>query len=272
MITHIQDAIADVDASTTSISVALTGVAAGSLIALAVKWEGADTTLVVSDGTSELSERIRESHANGDVHVALFDLLVANSGNRTYTVTLGAARPYKRMAVYEEGYTETIEFDDSAGDSGTWTGADQPGSAGVMTGSGSADHFAVGAYGEYASIPWPTDHTIDELAADDVLQIVHAQTWRRHFSAGFEGEAACIGGPSAPWIVVGGVWKEVTLSTMDVNDRIPIAQQEPLTDAAVVSPLRVFNGQLPRQFRATTTGTDGGAGHYTTTFDPEFGG
>src|SRR5688572_22541321 len=97
-----QNTVTD-DANDTGAQVALTGVGAGNLIVLWVKWEGAaGATITASDGTSNFTVRPTNDHnGNNDLHGAFAYLLVANSGDKTFTVTWSAARPFKAVHVKE---------------------------------------------------------------------------------------------------------------------------------------------------------------------------
>lgn len=75
----------------------------------------------------------------------------------------------------------------------------------------------------------------------------------------------------------GGGWAAAEDGAIDgiegtVTDRIPMAERVALTDVILVTPLRVFARQLPRQFRNFTIGTTGGGGSWSNGFDSGFGG
>ncbi len=127
-----------------SLGVALTGVGAGNLIALWCKHEGAATTYSVSDGTTTLTNGTIVNHSNNDLHGLWAYLLVGNSGNKTYTVTFGASRPYVRVHVWEFSYTGTLSLDTQ--NTGSGNGA-APASGAITTAG--TDEVVFGSYGEY---------------------------------------------------------------------------------------------------------------------------
>jgi len=111
MATYVQGNVAGNDAGSTSITTTLTGVAAGNLIVIYVGWEGATTTVSVSDGTSSFTGLDATSGAGGDLWGRWFYLLSSTSGNKTYTVTYGASRSYRRVAVMEFNSSNTWALD-----------------------------------------------------------------------------------------------------------------------------------------------------------------
>ena len=93
-------------AATSTRTVTLNGVTAGNLIVAVVFWEGPTTTVSVSDGTSSFT--VGNAGVNPDTIDDYWDirqcvayLLSANSGNKTYTLTLGAARQTVALHVLE---------------------------------------------------------------------------------------------------------------------------------------------------------------------------
>ncbi len=127
-----------------SLGVALTGVGAGNLVAVWTKFEGAATTVSVSDGTSAFTNGTMVDHSNGDLHGSWSYLLVGNSGNKTFTATFGASRPYPRVHVWEFSYTGTLVLD--AQNTGSGNGATP--ASGAITTAGT-DEVVLGSYGEY---------------------------------------------------------------------------------------------------------------------------
>ena len=142
----VQSNSAMADPEGTPLTVALTGVGAGNLVVLWIKHEGTSTTVTASDGTSSFTSGTSVSHGNGDLHGRWMYLLVGNSGTRTYTVTLGAQRPYKRIHVWEFSYTGTLSLDVQNIGSGTSAAP----ASGTVTTTGT-DAVALGGYGEYGS-------------------------------------------------------------------------------------------------------------------------
>src|SRR5689334_15099250 len=90
--------------SSTTVAATLVGptVAAGDLIVVVVKWEGATTTCSVSDGTTTLTEWSKgvQSQSGNEPFMDVFYLLASvATGLPTYTATLGAARSFKDISV-----------------------------------------------------------------------------------------------------------------------------------------------------------------------------
>ncbi|MBK7951380.1 MAG: PQQ-dependent sugar dehydrogenase [Deltaproteobacteria bacterium] len=185
------------DANGTTLSVPLTNVRAGSLIVAYAKWEGAaaGSTVTLSDGTNTFTADAVGSAANGDLHGRFFYLPASTaSGNVTYTATWSAARPYRRLLVYEYAYSGgSVGFDASSratGTSGTLN-------SGSITTTGT-DEVVFGAYGEYSASNTTTER-IGGLAADQVVRSGFSSMWSKTFTAPFTG-AATATGHSATWI------------------------------------------------------------------------
>ena len=136
------------DNSATSLAVTLNNVGAGNLIVIWAKFEGAATTISVSDGTTAFQNGTMANHANADLHASFAYLLIGNSGNKTFTCTFGAARPYVRLHVWEFSYSGTASLD--VQNTGTGTSANPL--SGNVTTTGT-DEVAVGGYGEYGGNP-----------------------------------------------------------------------------------------------------------------------
>lgn len=104
-IEFVQAGVSKVTATSTR-TVTLNGVTAGNLIVAVVFWEGPTTTVSVSDGTSSFT--VGNAGVNPDTIDDYWDirqcvayLLSANSGNKTYTLTLGATRRTVALHVLE---------------------------------------------------------------------------------------------------------------------------------------------------------------------------
>ena len=160
MATYIQGNVNAADAGSTSITTTLTGVAAGNLIVVYVGWEGATTTVSVSDGTSSFTGLDATSGAGGDLWGRWFYLLSSTSGNKTYTVTYGASRGYRRVAVMEFNSANTWSLDQ--GPSGGSGSGSYPTSGNITT-TGS-EVVALGASLNYTTDSYGT-LTIDGGAA-----------------------------------------------------------------------------------------------------------
>jgi hypothetical protein len=193
-------AAADDDSLTASVSIALTGIGAGNLLLCWCKWQGLATTLSVSDGASTFTNGSMMDHANGDLHGAVAWLLSANGGNRTITMTLGAARPSKRFHVWEFSYTGgTLALDVQATGSGSSTSP----RSGTVTTTGS-DAIGFGAYGEY-STQTTSNERIANVAATGVLRNTPAgswaSSWYRTLTATFSnGRASATLASTADWL------------------------------------------------------------------------
>jgi hypothetical protein len=145
--THVQNNGAVQDASGASISVALTGIGAGNLLVVWLKYEGISTSRTISDGTSTFTNGTETTHSNNDVHGMFSYLLSANSGNKTITCTFGASRAWSRIQIWEFSNSgQTLAFDAENGSSGTGT---VPNSGNISTAN--ADEVVLGGYGEYST-------------------------------------------------------------------------------------------------------------------------
>jgi hypothetical protein len=184
------------DSGSTTLSVQLTGVQAGSLVVAYVKWEGASVPVTVSDGTSSFTADTQNSGAGGELHGRFYYLLSsAASGTVTYTATWSQARPYQRLIVYE--YTQSggvVTFDASNRATAT-TGSLN---TGAITTTGT-DEVVFGAYGEYDARTTASEQ-INGVAADQVLRTPgYASMWSKRFTAPFTGAATATGN-SSEWI------------------------------------------------------------------------
>src|SRR3990172_8935178 len=184
----VQSASNSIDVAGTTITVALTGVAAGNLIALWVKHEGAATTITASDGTDTFTGATKEDHANGDLSGRFLYLLASSAGNKTYTATFGASVPYSRIHVYEYSYTGTPSLDVQ----NTAEGSSTAPNSGNFTTTGT-DEVCFGGNGEYIS-QVATSPLINGLAADGSIinspVNSHTASWRRVFTSTFTGAAS----------------------------------------------------------------------------------
>ena len=134
-------------ASNSSNTIALTGVGAGNLIVLWAKWEdSASGGITVSDGTSSLSLGTLRSPGTTGPRGQFAYLLVANSGNKTYTVTWPSGALYKRLRIMEFSYTGTASLDTQ----NTATGTSNAPLSGNITTTGT-DEVILGGYAEYSA-------------------------------------------------------------------------------------------------------------------------
>jgi hypothetical protein len=185
------------DASSTTIPVSLTGVGAGNLIVVWAKWEGGATTATASDGTSSLTMGTVGTHSNSDLSGVFGYLLSANSGARTYTITLGATRSFTRMAVLEFSHTGTVTFDAQNTGSGTSTTP----TSGNITTTGGTGALALGGYGEYSGGTL-SNSQINGVAADSLISTpALSAVWYRILSAPFTaGHANVTLSGSGDWV------------------------------------------------------------------------
>ena len=132
--------------SDTVTTVNLTGVGAGNLIVLWVKWEGTTSGgATVSDGTSSLTMGTLSDPGNTAVGQFAY-LLSANGGNRTYTVTFPSGYSYPRLRIAEFSYSGTVSLDAQNIGSGNSTAC----ASGNIATTGT-DEIVLGGYAEYSS-------------------------------------------------------------------------------------------------------------------------
>lgn len=186
----------------TSWSVSLTGVTAGNLILLFIRWSGgATTTVSVSDGTSSLDIGTQQAFEGGN-SVALFAwLLAANSGNRTYTITLGAARIHKCALIAEFSHAATAVQDGEA----TGTGTSTTPNSGEISTTGT-DEIAFGYYADTTGqVPTASSETINNATRDDFFDQpgqpnFNERVWHKAFDSTWGPEdAACAIATSGEW-------------------------------------------------------------------------
>lgn len=195
----VQSNSASVDAASASLGVALTGVGASNLIEIWVKHEGTPVGIVVSDGTTTLTPATKTNHANNDLSGQHQYLLVANSGNKTYTVSFtgGVTRPFIRVVVNEYSYSGTASLDGEAGN--TSTGSTSVTSTNMTTTA--TDGVAFGGYAEY-DVGSLSSMQVNGVAADGSQGVTNSTfAWRKTFSAGFTGAAtATLSAGTFAWI------------------------------------------------------------------------
>lgn len=190
--------------SVASIAVSLTGVGAGNLIANFVKHEGGTTTITDSDGTTTLSTGTYRSNPGGDSHGQWQYLLSANSGNKTYTSTFGASRPYPSTIVFEHSHTDAAVLEAQNTANGTSTAPN----SGNFTVAGAG--VAFGGYVEN-SANTTSSELINGAAADGALRSPSGNftsAWRRVHASGFTGAASATLDASVAWACLGIAFKE----------------------------------------------------------------
>lgn len=156
-------------------STTLTGVAAGNLIAVGVKYEEADATgdISVTDGTAPLTAGATHRFASFLGTSTFYKLVsIANAGTTTFTVSSAAAIEFPVVCVAELDYgSDTASFDTSSSATGTSTA---PASGNISsTGSTIA---AVGFHGNYGGLTSSAE-LIDGGAATNVERIGGASLW-----------------------------------------------------------------------------------------------
>lgn len=124
-----------------SASVQLTGVQAGHLIVVGVKWSIGDVTCTVSDGTSSFTARAR---IGTTTYAQQFYLLASvASGTVTYTATFsGALADHPSITVQEFSYTGTAAFDAAPANDGA-AGLNSSANSGTLSTTGT-DELVVG--------------------------------------------------------------------------------------------------------------------------------
>lgn len=185
----------DANGGTATVSCTVT-LTSGRLLVVATTYEGADTTTTVTDGTNTYTGATSHRHANNDVEGTWFYVLSHTaSGSTTVTLTLGANRQYKRLAVYEASYSGTASFDARAS-------ADCPGSdpctSGNITTTGTGSEFAVGHISDYSGST-KTSPQINGVVADGSINPFtagHDAIWYWIASSTFTGAATVNNGPS----------------------------------------------------------------------------
>jgi len=110
-ITHTQSNQANTDASGTTQTVALTGVAAGSLITFSVRHEGGASTVTIAETTGGTAAATMRTALNDGPSLRQGYILAGTGGNITYTVTWSPARAYRVVVVREFLYAGTASFD-----------------------------------------------------------------------------------------------------------------------------------------------------------------
>lgn len=143
------------DSGTTLDMGASLNLAAGDVLVIWVKWEGAATTVSVAKSTGSPANTFTfdagdmTNHSNNDLHGILGYLLAASAdASATMRVTWALTRPHRRGIImqFRPDSLETVTKDASNIGSGT-SAAPQ---SGVITTTGT-DEIAVGGYGEYSA-------------------------------------------------------------------------------------------------------------------------
>jgi hypothetical protein len=183
------------------------GTAAGNLIRIRVKYEGASRTLSsLSDGTSSLTTPGQTDHANGDLHSAEFYLLAANASKTTFTLSWTGGNVDFLSIMAEEWAGST---------SGTWSldgtpaahasSGDSTLTSGNVTTTGT-EGVAFFGYAEYSTIAIvaATINSVDVLG--NLIQLsgnTYSATSYLTYSSGFTGQATATltGSAQDPYIL-----------------------------------------------------------------------
>lgn len=138
-------------------------VAAGDLVICWTRYEGADTTTTVSDGTSTFTPATRYSHGVGLVGQFHYLLASVATGVVSCTQTLTAARQFRAITTMVFSKTGTPTFDAENGATGT--------SASLNSGNiatADTDEVVVGGYSNFGG-GLPTSEQINGVAATAVV-------------------------------------------------------------------------------------------------------
>ena len=185
-------------ASSTTIALAITGVASGSLLVVAAKYEAATgVSFTCADGTHTYIEGTLVEHSGGGLASRMFYVLAATAGDYTVTVTFGSAKAYRAMIIEEYSYTGgTISFDtEPTSGNGTSTAL----ATGNMTTTGT-DELVVAGYG--LTNGTTSAHLVNSAAADGAYQSAYQiGTFNRAVAATFTGNASCTLDGSNSWCI-----------------------------------------------------------------------
>lgn len=158
MASHIGSAWGANDASGTALAASTTiAVNAGDLLLVFCKHEGAVTTIVASDnaggGSNAYTGLTIESHTNGDLHARWCWAIAKASETLTFTVTLGAARAYRKTAVLVGRPTASFTFDlDNQATAESIGGTVNHTTSSYATAGGAG--YACAGFGEYTVATW----------------------------------------------------------------------------------------------------------------------
>jgi hypothetical protein len=202
-------------ASGTTLGASLTGVTAGNLIVFGARWEGGATTADVSDGTTTFQARTQLT-SGATVSAQQFYLLVANSGNKTYTLTLGASRNFVRVYVREISYSGTCVFDAAP------TGDGSTGNNGVAKTSGDltttgTDEVVVGMLGDYTT-PDITGQLIGGASPDVTMETDYSSMVLKFYTS--TGTVAVTSNAQGPWAAGAMSFKATAAGSSSVSPSV----------------------------------------------------
>ena len=191
--TFVQKATGTFDTKT----VALTGVTAGNLILVFVKFEDGPNACTMSDGTTSFTMGTLYSGASGTNAQSGWLLSSVASGSVTYTVTQSGAF-FFQAHVMEYSYTGTPSFDQQNGTRdiiGSTTVA-----SGNITTTGT-DELVFGTFSEYAT----ATHSAEQINGVTFDQITPgagtngSALWSRKVASTFTGQTTCTLSAPDPW-------------------------------------------------------------------------
>ena len=184
--------------ATTVLSGDFTAVQAGdTLIGVIGNGEGGTTTIGVSDGTSSFSEAATPTaYAGANGQIGLYYLLSSvATGGVTYTITYGAARTYRSVAMFQFRCTDTVSFGSIASAAAT-SAAPSSGNLVVPTG----DVLAIGGVFTFSGANLSAvSPQINGVAADGFINADYTLGFYRAISTGFTGAATATLGGSDQW-------------------------------------------------------------------------
>ena len=198
-IAYIQKQSASADASGTALNVTVTSTGAARILVVWCKWEGANGSILSISGGGTWVNGTLKDHTNGDLHGQFAYVLSSTSGTTTVTMTLSAARTFRRIHFWEFSYAGTASLDAQITNSST--GATAITSTNITTTG--TDEVVLGGYGEYSG-DTVTSPLINAVAAAQSLIDSPASTytgsWERIVTATFTGAATATLSAADPWV------------------------------------------------------------------------
>jgi hypothetical protein len=164
-----------------TIAVTLNNVPAGALVVVSTKYEDADNTITMSDGSSTFSSLTRQTNGGSVVQQIFYITSSSASGTVTYTATFAGSYAFRNIHAYVFSYSGICLYDTS---SQSATFAANPNSGSVTT-SSNKHHVAIGTYGETIGTA-PTNELLFGSAAQnrDIFAQVSSIVWSSVYSDG----------------------------------------------------------------------------------------
>ncbi|MBX4191715.1 MAG: hypothetical protein KW804_02875, partial [Candidatus Doudnabacteria bacterium] len=220
--TFVNDGTNGNSASGASLTASVTGVHAGDLVVVAVKWEATDTTITVCDdgvtcAAGHVFTETSAGHAadgNGGFGSIFYLLSSTSSGNVTYTVTWSAARTFRDVGVMVYTPPAAASLDGTPAKN---NGSSAAFASGSITTTGTTG-LAFGYFGDVGQTL--TSPQINGSAADRSKTFgltPNSLLWSKAYAAGFTGQATGTVTPSGLWF--GGViaFKAATTGSLSVS-------------------------------------------------------